>query len=335
MSDPTLPTIATWFVADDARHATAAPQVGRDSSSQRFHDVYWRCVCVFYLFSKLRNPGASHLFFSNVEPPAIGRLSVADYLRRLGVATVRLPITYRLPSGLVSAWGNQFYILDIIRWATQHLSGSLVVLDSDCVWSGGCQDLAAALERHGALTYRIDYPATHDINGTTRIEMKALLAAFGHPVDEVPYYAGGEIFAAAVDFCRRAWPTIERVWEQNIAAARSGPFLREEALFLSTVFAIHGVEGGTANRFIKRLWTGRKGSNVEPADVGLPIWHLPSEKKTGLRWLFERYVEGGRSLPRDEDGGREALAKHLGIPRRGLVKRAGDLLYLVRHRLET
>src|SRR5690606_20579555 len=135
-----------------------------------------------------------------------------------------------------------------------------------------------------------------------------------HTQADVPAYAGGELFAASVDFCRRAWPTVERVWAANLEAAGAGRFLREEAHFLSAVYALHGIEAGTANDLVKRLWTGRAGSNATPADVNLPIWHLPSEKKTGLRWFFERFVVGGEPLPDEGPAGRQWLAKHLGIP---------------------
>lgn len=315
-------TIATWFIADTPETATAFPQVGANSATPEFQKVYWKSIVGFYATSKAHNPTASHLFFSNCALPVIDGLNVADYLAALQVETITLDITYRLPRTVAKDWGNQFYILDIIKFAAEHIqTKSIVVLDSDCVWNRSADQMRSAIERFGCLTYVLGldaYGPEERINGVTRQEMKeALLSWKLIPQQSAQNfrleYCGGEIFAATQKECKRLASVLDDLWAH-------GKGFREEAHFLSIVYAALGYAMGTADPFIKRMWTTFKHNNIHITDAELTVWHLPAEKKSGFLELFEN-LRDGRLSPVGLTG---SLGRIMGIPRRGVRKFARD-----------
>ncbi|MBR1335192.1 hypothetical protein [Bradyrhizobium ottawaense] len=315
-------TVATWFIADTPETATAFPQVGVNSATPEFQKVYWRSIVGFYATSKAQNPTASHVFFSNCAPPVIDGLDVADYLASLQVETITLDITYRLPRTVAKDWGNQFYILDIVKFAAERMqTNSIIVLDSDCVWNRSADKMRLAIERYGCLTYVLGldaYAQAERINGVTRQEMKeALLGWKPNAQENKPNfgleYCGGEIFAATQNECKRLASILDDLWLY-------GKGFREEAHFLSILYATLGYAMGTADPFIKRMWTTFKHNNIHSGDTELTVWHLPAEKKSGFLELFEG-LRDGKLSPADLTG---SLGSIMGIPRRGVRKFARD-----------
>lgn len=49
-----------------------------------------------------------------------------------------------------------------------------------------------------------------------------------------------------------------------------------------------GVNNIVANNYIKRMWTTFKFNTVNKEDLNLVIWHLPAEKKTGFKYMFNK-----------------------------------------------
>src|SRR5260370_32683554 len=110
--------ISTWFVADGQGEETAFPQMGELSSSTvQFQNIYWQCICVFFGSSIRFNPRVEHVLFTNAAVPKIGDFDVSAFLKATGVTIIQLPVTYRLPKGVFFGFGNQFYILDILKYA--------------------------------------------------------------------------------------------------------------------------------------------------------------------------------------------------------------------------
>lgn len=323
-------SIGTWFVADSEDNETAFPQVGERSSTLAFQDVYWRCVACFYVTSVANNPRARHVFYTNAPLRSVDGFDMQVLLDRLGVEVIQLPITYRLPRDQAKFWGNQFYILDIIK----HIAGNrstekFVILDSDCVWNSGVEKLSDALDEFGCITYTLDnevHEATSTINGITRQQMWAALNDWqnmqGKPMeDERIEYNGGELFAATHSECKLLASMIDDLWQWQAGKQDIRGFL-EEAHFLSILYAARGYPNYTANPFIKRMWTTFKFNNIEEKDLELDIWHLPSEKKSGFRTAFQQLAGGKLS---DDPALLSAyFARTMGIPRRGAGKFVAD-----------
>lgn len=251
---------------------------------------------------------------------------------RLGVTVVTLPFTYEPPAGYYEAWRNQFYVFDVIT----HLSATLadeevgVLLDSDCFWLHPADALVAATRRHGLLTYDIGLPPGWPQNGLTREDMQALYAELlAAPVPLLPPYLGGEFFAGSGRWARRLAAEFPALWATLLERHRRGlPHFNEEAHALSFLYYKLGITAGTANPYVKRLYTALlRRNNAAPADYGLTLWHLPTEKRFGIRRLFEKAVDPDSAFWHTPLGPPFAayLGRHLGVPRRTLRKLVLDV----------
>ena len=331
--------IITWFVADDAANATWFPQVGGRSDAPAAQATYWRCTVAFFASSLALNRGARHLFYTNTRVPMIDGVDLAALFARWEIEVVTLPITYRLPRDAVSSWGNQFYIFDILdNLAQRDDLARAIVLDSDCVWRQPVGALATAIDAHGALTYELDFAehAEHEaINGLSRQGMARFLARHGGAERDATPYFGGEIYAARREVTQAIAARAKTLWPELLAGAADAP--REEAHLLSIIYALEGIAPGTANGFIRRMWTTFHHHNLAPTDRDLTIWHLPAEKKTGFADLFRAIVADPARDPRHDAAAMglapAEVARAVGWPRRTLAKFARDLSLKLREKI--
>jgi hypothetical protein len=323
--------ISTWFVADTAETATFFPQVGSRSDAPSAQAVYWRCTACFFASSLAINPHARHRFYTNAALPSVDGVDFEALFDRWGVEVVTLPITYRLPKGSVGSWGNQFYIFDVLdHIASERGDAAHVVLDSDCLWLAPVDAMLADIAREGALTYLLDgseHAEDEPINGLTRQGMARFLAANGGPqLPATPYY-GGEIFAARSDTIGKLAARARALWPQVCEQGSAAP--REEAHFLSVLYALEGIAPATANRYIRRMWTTFRHNNLRRSDADLTIWHLPVEKRTGFADLFARIMRDPALHPARDGAAmgldRQTYARLMGWPRRSLRKFLRDL----------
>ena len=321
--------VSTWFVSDTKDNATIFPQVGDNSANPEFQAVYWRCIVCFFATSVLQNPEAIHIFFTNAGIPDIDGLSIKNLFIKWGVEVVLLPITYRLPPEVAKSWGNQFYILDIIKYLSlKGKSCRYMVFDNDCVWNGSAEKLIKAIDQYGCLTYTMgfdDYAANTPINGLTRSQLaqallswkpesKAAIANYG--ID----YHGGEIFAATHTELIKLVELAEELWQWKID---KGSGFLEEGHFLSILYSACQYQKYTATPYLKRMWTNFKFNNINKNDLNLDVWHLPSEKKSGFAHLFKILIENDFvSSPKELNS---LLAKTMGIPQRNLRKFFRDM----------
>lgn len=323
--------ICTWFVADDAAHATFFPQVGARSDAPGAQAVYWRCTVCFYASSIAINPLARHVFITNTRLPVIDGVDIATLFDAWGVQVITLPITYRLPVSSVGSWGNQFYVFDVIEhFAANPPAARALIFDSDCLWLKPVADMEQAIDRYGALTYLLDhteYPETADINGITRQQMGRFLSEHGGPRADRTDYFGGEIYAATQAMTERIAARARALWPSVVDGADNAP--REEAHLLSIIYALEGLAPGTADRFIRRMWTSFQHHNLKAEDAGLTVWHLPVEKKTGFADLFARIVAKPGLHPARDAAAMgltpDSYARLMGWPRRSPRKLVRDL----------
>jgi len=335
------PKIATWFVADDQDNATFFPQVGGRSDVPQFQEIYWRCIVCFFASSLAVNPDAEHVLYTNTKVPTVDGMDLKLLLSKWGVEVIALPISKRLAAGSVSSWGNQFYVFDVIQHHASSGSGSdLLLLDSDMIWLRPVDELVADLGRFGALTYELgddEHPLNEAINGQSRAGLALFAQEHGlQAVDMVPY-CGGEFYAATAERNAAVARQAEALWADVLAQGQTAP--REEAHLLSVIYALEGIKIGTGNRYIRRMWTTFRHNNLRGEDEALTLWHLPSEKRTGFRDLFQQIAAAQSCNPRS-DGPRMGLdranyARMMGFPRRRPFKLVRDLWMKVAEKLSS
>ena len=309
--------ISTWIYLDSPTESSEYPQVGKGSHLHDFQKVYWRCVAVFFALSKQHNPESRHVLFSNKkaeEFPEVDGLDLKQFLQEKEVEIVTIPLTWQTPEGYFGKWRNQFYIFDILQFIENQKfsdTSAFLVLDSDCVIHASLEPLFAEIRKEGLLVLPMPYGEDFDINGITRKDMKRMFTELdGKAPDTLPLYYGGEVFAATLPVIRQINAMAPNVWNNMLERHRNGQVkFNEEAHFLSYCYHKIG-KFGLIDRFIKRIWTSPKYSNVHPEDAQLPIWHLPSEKTGGIALLF-KYLASGNRRWMDAD-----LGKYLGVPKR-------------------
>ncbi|MET0181136.1 MAG: hypothetical protein ABW194_11745 [Novosphingobium sp.] len=330
--------ICTWFVADAPADATFFPQVGARSDSPSAQAVYWRCSTGFFASSLAVNPDTRHLLFTNGPVPHVDGVDLAALYARWGVETVLLPVAHRLPRGAVGSWGNQFYVFDILDHLAADASlDRAIVLDSDCLWLRPVDEMERAIDQAGALTYLLGedaYREDEPINGLTRGQMARFLHTGGGPDrPSTPYY-GGEIYAATRAVTARLAARAAALWPAVLAQGADAP--REEAHFLSVLYALEGIAPGTADRFIRRMWTAFHHHDLRASDRELTIWHLPVEKRTGFAELFAALVRHPGDPRRDAAAmglTYRDYARAMGYPSRRPAKLARDLSAKLREKL--
>ena len=192
-------------------------------------------------------------------------------------------------------------MFDILR----HLAGRLgdadvaVLLDSDIVWAHSDERLVAATRRAGALTYDIGLEPDVREHGLTLREMGGLYGEvldaldIDRPAPEAPPpYTGGEIVAATGATLRRLDGLFDPLWAEMLRRHAAGlPRFYEESHALSFLYYALDILDGTANPFIRRIWTNLPdGNDARPTDLSLTLWHVPAEKRTGFRHLFDEVM---------------------------------------------
>lgn len=336
--------ICTWLYADSADELGAHYQVRGRSSSNRFQAIFWRCVALFFATSVRQQPEARHVLFTNVTSlPMVDDVSMAAFLESLDVEIVRLPLTFRAPSDYYPEWRSQFYVFDILKYLDRNLGpyDCAMLLDSDCVWVSDAGPLWEAVRRDGALTYVVTYDPEWKANGLTRGDMSDIASALlGREVRHPLIYCGGEFVAATAAEIHRLASETTIVWEQLMERhSRKESVFHEEAHTLSYVYYKLGYPLGNGDPFIRRIWTDslRPPNNASKHDHGLIVWHVPAEKRLGIRRLFPSATRTTSllwTLPTDGDVQRY-LGAALGVPRSSVGKRIRDLGRRVNERIRS
>ncbi len=228
------------------------------------------------------------------------------------------------------------YIFDILHHATRHSScENHLILDSDCLVLSALDDLFEEVSSQRALALDCGYDTDHVSNGLTQKDLQRLFSALeNRELTETPVYARGEMVAASSEFIRETDACVEDVWRTQIPWHRQkrGKF-NEEAHMLSYFYHKFRIPVGTANRYVKRMWTGWGYRNVRAEDYTLPIWHLPAEKKYGFKRLFQHAVrEDGWFHRAGAPEFRRKVEAFMGVPQRSVKKNVLDVTDKVCHR---
>jgi len=343
-SDSRALHVCTWLYAESEEEESSYPQVPGRPSSKAFQSTYWRCVATFFASSYRQQPHARHVLFTNVETlPSISGVDLDAFFEQLGVEVIRLPLTHVTPRGHFHAWRNQFYLFDIVSYLAKHTSqdDAVLVLDSDCVWIGNAAPISVALSRDGVLTYVETFPIDWREGGLTRKDMSVLAGALlGRDVSYPLVYCGGEFLAATAAELDRLNAEITIVWRQLLARYAEGEqVFNEEAQMLSYIYHKLAYPLGNASPYVRRIWTGSFGAfnTATPHDLGLVVWHLPAEKRFGLRRLFTDVVDPTSRFWTVPPGVEmnEYLGRVLGVPRNRFTKQLRDLGHRISDKLRS
>ncbi len=324
--------LSTWIVLDNEDSQSYFPQAGRKSSADlSVQALYWQCVVALFAVAKRASgPGQSFRLYTNdavnmSKAPA----GIAQMLDSLGVDIRVVPLVHIPPPFYHGSWRNQFYILDIMASiAEEDIDGNYLVLDSDCVCIRPLQSIFDAIEHNGALPLITGEQLGRPVNGLTREQMGTLFEELSNTKLAIPpQYYGGEFFAANSATIRRMLPLAEYAWTQSIERHHTGKLkFNEEAHLLSYVYQQLGLESGSANLFIKRLWTGVLYRNGEPKDKELLIVHLPGEKRFGYSKLYKAIRNPASWVYcENDDELRRIIQKVMSIPKPSADRLAEEL----------
>jgi len=316
--------LATGFVADLPDEGTLFPSAGGNSADPRIQAVYWRCIVALFASARFTNPDQRLALFTNVEPPVVDGVNVAEVLERYRVEIRRVPLKARLAPGTTSSWGNVLYFHDIMESLVD--SGEdpelrIAVVDSDVLVTRPIQPLFALLDDHEFAGYIVRQTDPGDtVNGLSMREMDQISRFYGATGGELALHFGGELFMTSIAAWLRHRPLFTAMLEGAIT--RTGPaagIITEEHIF-SVAFAVLRGKVAHANHLIKRIWTSPRYSSVAPGDERLLLWHLPSEKRYGLRDMFAALRRGGFPRAMDIYTFRAMAMEFCGVPRKGLGK---------------
>jgi len=286
--------ICTWLCADEKGEESDFPQSGKKSSSQSHQNIYWRCLIVFYISSTRFNKEEKHLLFTNVKQlPVVDGKQVSDILKDLGVEVIHVDFKYKTPKGYFGSFQNQFFefsILEYIALNGKNEEDLYLIADSDCLFIKPAKRLFAEAGRQGFISFEIDSPVHHKINGLSRLDMQVLFAELlGKDVDEIPSYHLGEFLLCSNAHIRKLYADFLELWPVLLDRHQKGlSKLNEEAHTLSYLYFKNGWNAAAQNPFMKRIWTNPVFyRNVAPTDLRLTLWHLPAEKTFGISRLYD------------------------------------------------
>lgn len=335
--------ITTWFYVQSRDEGGSYAQVRGDSSTEQFRDVYRRCLAVFFQSARRANPDAHLVLYLN-EPWDLAASAVAakvySILEDLHVDVRVLSYEHQPPSTFAKAWRNQFFVLDVLKDLAASVDDpeGWLVLDSDIVWSGNATTrMWERLRAEGISTFTVGYDRAKVVNGLSTASLGEMGSRYGIPQLTEVAYSGGEFIGGRGDGLRRLSKGAHEIWVLLMLKHRGDSAMQfEEAHLLSLAYSSLGVTPGGMNDFTRRLWTQPfKSRNVCPADRELTLWHVPAEKKYGIRRLYRKLTSSqpGRYTDASVADWARLCQRELGIPTNSATKICRDVATAVRARL--
>lgn len=285
-------------------HATGRSPNAWTLSERSKLDMYYRCMVVCYASIRRLYQGAQMALFSNRELPE----PFNGQLKSLGVNTVLCTSRYVDDTAFKNGFPGCLFTLDVFEYLAQQPNdfSHLILLDSDCIVRGRLDGLLDKLggEEEGIYAYEPGYPTNMVANGQSRASLTLALSYFSGQmiVPPIPLY-GGEFYALSTKSLPQLATRIAAFWEWMKAEGilTFGDNLTEEHV-MSVVLTqsrnnVHG-----ASALVKRIWTAAVFSTVDGSESGIPVWHLPSEKKKGFVKLYQHWLDNkGFAELTDED----------------------------------
>ena len=328
--------VATLYYEQDAAEGGVYSQMRGDSSAEAFRDAYRRCLVVLFSTARIASPDAELVLVLNrpwrTEASSLAT-EVWSTLESTGVTFRVAPYSFSPPSHWPAEWRNTFFKFDALQILASMASPEdrILLLDSDVVWSGSQSTSAlwARLRNTPSMTLHVDYPVDSPVNGLSRSQMTefARQLGLGTASHAVLPHSGGELVGLSGDAADALCARARAVWPEVLARFETAiPHGMTEEHLLSMLLADLELPTGNANPFIKRMWTQPlRYRNTVPGDEQLPLWHVPAEKRYGLRRLYA-------ALQRSDSDDRSwatpsVLGPYLGVPANTRRKALSDIAY--------
>ncbi len=321
--------ISTWFFQEDDWSGQYA-QVRGDSRTEVFRDVYRKCLLVFFSTARRCNPSARLILYLN-RPWRTSASEVAENvwqrLSELKVETRVIDYGHEPPETFTRRWKNQFFVLDILRNLKNETSeGAFVLLDSDVVWSSrqGARDFWDRAKQSVCVM-----PIAEALNVETNGQSPETLAKILGRKKPVEYF-GGELVAGPCALLPSLVHSAEEAFRALMTHHQTdNGVVFEEAHVLSAAYQQMQVDL-LPEKIAKRMWTQPlKYKNVLPGDAETALWHVPAEKKYGIRRMYAEFLGSDPdhldALTEQEWKG--MLSRYLGIPRNSPSKWIKDVIF--------
>jgi hypothetical protein len=291
--------IATYICVSD-QDDSLYPQVqSLTYKKQRFN--YWQCATVFFATSLRCNPKAEHVLYTNDTQTVRSKgVDLRLYLTDLGVKVETLPFKYfRPPKEYSNLFTNAFYKFDVMQALGDNSKDPVLLLDADCVWTAPGSKAENDIISGQVLLYDVHGEEDPDkkVDGMSRHD-RAAVYKIVHPdyPTAAPIHIGGEIvggqaqqFKILSEQLLKSYKHILKKFGDNPPRFADGRKIFDGNENLgSMVFNMNLVPWKNAQDSIKRIWTGYAFKNIEKKDLGIPIWHVPSEKLMGIPLLFNK-----------------------------------------------
>lgn len=322
---PTL--LATGFVSDQPDEGTTFPSAGGNSGDPKVQAVYWRCIVALFASARLTNPDQRLALFSNVSPPRVDGVEVGEVLARYGVELHSVPLKARLAGNSTGSWGNVLYYHDIMNALalTEAEDLRVAIVDSDVLVTAPLAPLFALLDDHAFAGYPVGQRGASDaVNGLTIGEMDRIARALGAVGPDLAVHFGGELFLTTL----AAWRQHEGLFGGLLRDAMSGSgqgrgIVTEEHVFTVAFAVLRGIVADASGQ-IKRIWTSPRFNTARPGDERLALWHLPAEKRYGLRDLFGSLARAGFPVAMEPARFHQLAMRLCGVPSKGVRKVVHD-----------
>jgi hypothetical protein len=282
-----------------------------DKALRTFHNLLELC------FASIRrwNPSIDLVLVTTADPGP--RLRAR--FDALNVSILTTTFAHRPPKSFYPSFNASLFSIDAMTaLASRYEAGDdrIVLLDPDVLCTKPLGPLFSSIRSDGFLVYDTEFPADEVSQGLSAVEAGHLHRQLDPSLVDVPRHYGGELYG----FTARSWQSIaEKVddaWSFSLAQWQRGlpRFVTEEHLLN---YALRHTEVRSGSAFIRRIWTAPTFRTVRARDIGLPIWHLPSEKHRGLAKLHEQASqEDSWFWHAPADVWRRQAADYFGIPKR-------------------
>jgi len=281
-----------WF-ATAFYHASGSAPNARTVFRRSKPTMYYRCMIVCFATIRRLYPEARLSLFTNRTPPD----PFHGQLESIRVDTVICAGRYVDDPAFRNDFPGCLFTLDVIDCLARDPSAGfshVILLDSDCIVRLRLDAMVKELENRGERIYAYEtgYPVHQVFNGQSRATLTLQSAYFSGQTAPSPIASyGGEFYCLPAGSLPRLAGRIRNFWAwmKSEGVGSFGNCLTEEHV-MSVVLAGEKGTVHTADGLIKRIWTASNYSNVDGNESGIPIWHLPSEKKKGFVRLYRYWV---------------------------------------------
>ena len=197
------------------------------------------------------------------------------------------------------------------------------MFDSDCLWNQPSEELKSIVLSDKVLLYDVMKMNDQPNNLSSDLLGKLYLEIDPKYPTPFPKCYGGELIGGKSNMLRVVSEECERFFNLALDKCSTQSLLSKDGIgvfdgderisnyvYNKGIVDIYDVEG-----YIRRIWTATHLHTVRSSDIEIPIWHLPSEKTSGLQQLFNKSVKDEStfwSTPLEQFN--RYLGEYVGIP---------------------